>query len=56
MGVTWSSGRDRAWNHADRQAFRDGVRLRASTVPRKHKPDPSPSEWADDDDNEETEQ
>jgi hypothetical protein len=33
------------WNQADRQSFRDGDRLRASTVPGKRHPGPQSDEW-----------
>ena len=35
----------RNWNDADVQAFRDGMRLRASTIPAKRKPAPTAKEW-----------
>ena len=37
----------RAWGDADRQAFRDGNRLRASTIQGKRRPAPSLDEWGD---------
>ena len=46
------------WSTQDRQAFRDGNRLRASSVPARRFNGPSPDEWgwADDDELEEIDQ
>jgi hypothetical protein len=36
------------WNDADRQAFRDGQRLRASSINGRRFNGPTPDEWDDD--------
>lgn len=33
------------WNDADRRAFADGQRLRATTIPHRRKPAPEVREW-----------
>lgn len=36
----------RAWSPAEREAYRNGQRLRAVTVPSKRRPAPQAREWA----------
>jgi hypothetical protein len=40
------------WNESDRQSYRDGDRLRASTMPSKRDEGPQASEWDYDDEDE----
>jgi hypothetical protein len=42
--------KQRPWNDADRQAFRDGERLRASSINGKRFDGPTTEEWDEDDD------
>jgi len=42
--------RANSWSAADRRAFADGNRLRASTIPGRVRPGPSVDEWDFDDD------
>lgn len=47
MSKTMRNQNYKAWSEADRQAFRDGDRLRASTIQGKRKPAPTLEEWGD---------
>jgi len=47
MSKTMRNNNYKAWNEIDRQAFRDGDRLRASTIQGKRKPAPTLEEWGD---------
>ena len=47
MGKTMRKPNHRSWSDSDSQAFRDGNRLRASTIQGKRKPAPSVEEWGD---------